>query len=332
MADAPISGLPETTTVGNDDLLLLEQNNTAKKIKGSNWKQYFNANVVGVATVTVQPNVAPSATYNQETRIITLALPAADYIQSVAKTSTSGLVDTYTITTKLGYTATFTVTNAKSITSVTLQSGDHSAGTLDTYRINFNDNTHTDFEVYNGSDGEGAPSSATPLTDYSTGSAGDADTYSRSNHRHPLNKASDATGIQMDGTAAVGSADTYALTDHVHPTDTTRQAQITASGMLKGAGGGSVSAATKGTDYGALSFTVILASASWSSLAQTVSNANFITSGYAYIVSPESGSFLNYGTAQICADDVTTTGQMTFHCVEAPSSDLTVNITRMVSA
>lgn len=154
--------------------------------------------------------------------------------------------------------------------------------------------------AYQAIDGQGAPSSATPLMDAGAGSAGIGTSFSRD--------------------------------DHVHPTDTSRQALINASGMLKGAGSGSVSAATKGTDYGALSFTVSLTVAGWSSKAQTISNSKFVTSGYAYIVSPASASFLNYGTAQIYADDVTTNGQMTFHCEDVPSSALTVNITRVVSA
>ena len=151
---------------------------------------------------------------------------------------------------------------------------------------------------YQAIDGQGAPSSATPL---------------------------------MDGTASAGSGTSFSRDDHIHPTDTSRQASITASGVLKGLGSGSVSAAAKGTDYGALSFTVTLTT-TWTGNAQTVSNANFATSGYAYIVSPASSSFLDYGAAQIYADNVTTSGQMTFHCVDAPSSSLTVNITRVVSA
>lgn len=111
-----------------------------------------------------------------------------------------------------------------------------------------------------------------------------------------------------------------------------KQAKITASGILKGNGSGGVSAATKGTDYGALAFTVTLTAAGWSSNAQTVSNANFLASGYGYIVSPASGSFAAYGSAQIYADDVTTAGRMTFHCTDAPSTALTVNIARVVSA
>ena len=111
MADSPISGLPETTVVNNNDLILLEQNNTAKKIKGSNWKQYFNANVVSATAVVIDPTQDPSAVYNQNTHELTLSLPSSDYITDISKTGTSGLVDTYTVTTALGYTATFTVTN-----------------------------------------------------------------------------------------------------------------------------------------------------------------------------------------------------------------------------
>lgn len=53
----------------------------------------------------------------------------------------------------------------------------------------------------------------------------------------------------MNGTASAGSSSNYAKGDHVHPTDTSRQAKITASGILKGDGSGGVSAAVSGTDY-----------------------------------------------------------------------------------
>ena len=135
----------------------------------------------------------------------------------------------------------------------------------------------------------------------------------------------------MDGTAAAGTSDKYSRSDHVHPSDTSKQDTISASGMLKGTGS-AVQAATKGTDYGALSFTVTLAAASWSSNAQTVSNANFLATGYAFMVSPESSSFADYAAAVIYADDVTTDGGMTFHCGTTPTADLTVNIVRVVSA
>ena len=50
-------------------------------------------------------------------------------------------------------------------------------------------------------------------------------------------------------TGTVGISSKYALEDHIHPIDTSRQAKITASGILKGNGSGTVSAATAGTDY-----------------------------------------------------------------------------------
>lgn len=54
---------------------------------------------------------------------------------------------------------------------------------------------------------------------------------------------------KMDGTASAGSSGAWARGDHIHPTDTSRQATITASGILKGNGSGNVSAAVAGTDY-----------------------------------------------------------------------------------
>ena len=78
----------------------------------------------------------------------------------------------------------------------------------------------------------------------------------------------------------------------------------------------------------ALSFAITLTAAGWSGNAQTVSNSNFAASGYAYTVAPASGSFAAYASAVIYADDVTTAGEMNFHCGETPTEDLTVNILR----
>ena len=79
----------------------------------------------------------------------------------------------------------------------------------------------------------------------------------------------------------------------------------------------------------AVSFTVTLAAASWSSKAQTVSNANILTGAYAYVVSPAPASFGAYSEAIIYADNVTQAGKMTFHCSQTPTAALTVNITRI---
>lgn len=136
-----------------------------------------------------------------------------------------------------------------------------------------------------------AESSAVPTVSISTpamdgtGSAGSGTTYARGNHVHPTDTTRQAkitasgilkgdgsggvtaatsgtdyalpssvptastTNPSMDGTASYGSGTSYARSNHVHPTDTSRQAKITASGILKGDGSGGVSAATAGTDY-----------------------------------------------------------------------------------
>ena len=70
-----------------------------------------------------------------------------DNIQSIAKTSTNVLVDTYTITLTDGSTKTFTVTNGKGISSIE-KTG--TSGLVDTYTITYNDNTTSTFEVTNG--------------------------------------------------------------------------------------------------------------------------------------------------------------------------------------
>ena len=78
-------------------------------------------------------------------------------------------------------------------------------------------------------------------------------------------------------------------------------------------------------------FTVTLAASSWSNNSITVSNANFIASGYSYYVAPNSPNFDDWCAARIYAADVTTNGQMTFSCTTTPTSNIVVNISRRVA-
>ena len=80
-------------------------------------------------------------------------------ISTIAKTNSYGLTDVYTVTLTNGTTTTFNVSNGKGITSVQMIGGNHAAGTTDTYQINFNDGDSTTFTVYNGANGTGAVSS-----------------------------------------------------------------------------------------------------------------------------------------------------------------------------
>lgn len=72
-------------------------------------------------------------------------------IKAIKKTSTSGLVDTYTITLTDGTTSTFSVTNGKGISSIEKTS---TSGLADTYTIRFNDDTTSTFTVTNGAKGD----------------------------------------------------------------------------------------------------------------------------------------------------------------------------------
>jgi len=101
-------------------------------------------------------------------------------IESIAKTSSSGLVDTYTITMTDGNTTTFTVTNGadgtdgddgNGIVSITKTS---TSGVVDTYTILYTDGTSSTFTVTNGVDGTNGRG-ITSITKTST--AGLVDTY-----------------------------------------------------------------------------------------------------------------------------------------------------------
>ena len=74
---------------------------------------------------------------------------------------------------------------------------------------------------------------------------------------------------------------------------------------------------------------VTLLSANWSSNEQTISNAGFVTSGFAYMVSPSPSAIAEYAKSFIYADDVTVTGQMTFHCDSVPENNINVNIMKV---
>ena len=96
--------------------------------------------------------------------------------------------------------------------------------------------------------------------------------------------------------------------------------------------GGAIDTALQNKADKSVDFTVTLTAAGWSDNAQTISDSKFVSAGYAYTVAPASGSFADYADAMVYADDVTTDGQMVFHCDSVPTEDLTVNIVRMVTA
>ena len=84
---------------------------------------------------------------------ITFTVTNGNNIESIEKTGTQGLVDTYTVTLTDGTTTTFTVTNGNGIENIQ-KTG--TQGLVDTYTITFTNGTTTTFNVTNGQDGGSA--------------------------------------------------------------------------------------------------------------------------------------------------------------------------------
>lgn len=63
---------------------------------------------------------------------------------------------------------------------------------------------------------------------------------------------------------------------------------------------------------------------------QTLSDPLLVAkSGYRYLVGSATSDATAYSNAGVRADDITTTGQITFHCEVPPEADLTVEIVRL---
>lgn len=122
MADKSIDQLNAAEKIYATDLFVLQQSGTAKKLTGQillNW--------------------------------LTAAADGHGGIQSIAKLSTSGLVDTYRITLADTTTFDFVVNNGRGITGI---SKTGTSGLVDTYTISYNNGTTSKFTVTNGAKGD----------------------------------------------------------------------------------------------------------------------------------------------------------------------------------
>lgn len=205
MADKTVGELPRATTVTTSDLFLLEQAGQAKSLTGQVLINDLAGALDGhggINSITLNDDYTLTFTMADETTVTTTSVRGAtgakgdkgtdgraitsvakistsglvdtykisfsdntstnftvtngSSIKSIAKTGTSGLTDTYTVTLTDGTTSTFTVKNGNGIASITLQSGTHAAGTTDTYKITFDNGEFTTFSVYNGMNGSGS--------------------------------------------------------------------------------------------------------------------------------------------------------------------------------
>lgn len=153
MADKTINELVEATQILQQDLFVLQQENTAKKLSGQTLVTYLLRMIDGHGGVRNYEKVSTSGfvdtyrfTFADES---TLDIPVTNgrAITSVNETSVSGLTRTYTIAFNDNTSQAFTVTDGRSITEIKKTRTDVLS---DTYTISYNDGTTSPFVVMNG--------------------------------------------------------------------------------------------------------------------------------------------------------------------------------------
>lgn len=301
MADLPISELESLPGTINDvnTLFVAQQGNAAYKVNG---QQFVDD--------------------------LAVLLQAHGGIKTIAKTSTSDLVDTYTITFVDNSTTSYNVTNGKGISSITTYYAVSSSNSMapsewstspqtmtnvDRYlwsyqRYTYNDNTYTDttksvIGVY----GE-------------KGNTGDTGA--------PATVGSIAVRYGSSNQAVYPPAEWYVNIPTVSPGYYLWTRVIVTFGDTPVTW---YSVARQGVDgqYGSEAFQVTLTT-SWTNNAQTISNNKFEASGYSYMITPSGTSTSDFLSCEVYADDVTTNGQMTFHCYTIPSNAIVVNVLKVM--
>lgn len=362
MADKSIAQLNEAEKVYSDDLFVLNQSGSAKKLSGNTLKNWLLeiANSLGG-------------------------------ISRIEKVGTSGLKDTYRIYyAKDGTTTDFTVTNGEKgdkgdnsyiwirYTGQKPTESSHSFGTtpddwIGIYAGN-SATAPTDYKQYSwykikgekGDTGDAASITNKSVT-YQVGSSGttapsgswlqDVPTVPQGQFLWTKTDVTFNTGdtitwysvsrMGIDGTGAVSTvcgvdpdsggnvpltgADIPQSSDDPTSMSTAisgKQAKITVSGLLKGNGSGGVSAAVAGTDYQSpvKSATVTLSANAWSSNSQTINVSNVTASSLVTVApvptSQNRTAYLESGV--YCSAQGA--GTLTFACEDVPSVNLNVNI------
>lgn len=156
VADRAISELNNASTINDNDLFLLEQNNEAKNLTGKQLTRYVTREVLDVQVTYVSAAAEEDAEYDAVNRVLTLYIRRGDGISTIEKTGASGATDTYTITFDTGRTSTFTVTNGSNISTISKTSSRiYNERVIDTYTVTLSNGTTNTFDVTNGRDGRG---------------------------------------------------------------------------------------------------------------------------------------------------------------------------------
>lgn len=193
MADKRIDDLTQALAVNDDDLFVLQQSSEAKKLKGSQLKQYakdaVNAEVQQAATyaknaadsATDSATGATAAAQNAENAAAAknTAVVAATNAEAAKNAIANMIVEAVTLETDQPANVTKTLVDqvykltfglprgeqgiqgepgeaGTGIQSIALTKGNHAPGTSDTYTITLTDGNTFNFLVYNGANGTGA--------------------------------------------------------------------------------------------------------------------------------------------------------------------------------
>lgn len=334
MADKAIGSLVQTTTLGLNDLLVLEQNNTAKSISGQNL-----------------------------VNLLAAALDGHGGITSIAKTSSSGTnpkVDTYTITFADESTSTFTVTNGlkgdkgdqtyvyiryasrqpiadSDLTTTPDKWIGIYVGTASTAPTTRGSYTWYEYKGEKGDTGDPAELDSAVI-EYQASASGTeipSGTWSATvpvvaqgqylwtrttltfNSGSPIVFYSvGRIGIDGTGTGTVQSVNS------IQP-DGNGDVELSASDIPT-SGGSDVETELGGKANASDAVPVTIATSDWSNNTCTKSVSG-VTASNNIVVSPAPASFLAYGEAQIRAT-AQGSGTVTFTCESVPSSSITINV------
>ena len=306
MADLPISELSSFPGTINDvnALFVAQKGNSAYKVTG----QQF---VSDLATL----------------------LQAHGGIKTISKTSTSGLVDTYTITFVDNATSTYDVTNGKGISSITTYYAVSSSNSTAPSQWSTSPQTMTNTNrylwsyqhiVYN-------DESSVDTTKVVIGA------YGEKGDKGDTGAAAVVGAISVK--YASSSQAVNPPVDWYNNIPTVAQGDYLWTRVIVTFGDAPVtwySVARQGVngEPGSSAISVTLSANGWTNNAQTPSiSASWLpTSGFCYVVTPAGASTNAYTSSGVYADNVTVAGQMVFHCTTVPSVDLTVNIMKVATA